>query len=126
MRKQPTRPNSDISQQYNSGLLTIYQLEDVAPPGYAPKMQPREKVKLRYEEQPLGINRLYLSRQNQIEISRVVRTMWRKEVSTQDVAVTEDGRQYRIDTVQVVQNVWPASMDLSLVKIEQVYDYDME
>ena len=55
-----------------------------------------------------------------------MRTMWRKEVSTQDVAVTEDGRQYRIDTVQVVQNVWPASMDLSLVKIEQVYDYDME
>lgn len=126
MRKQPTRPNSDISQQYNSGLLTIYQLEDVAPPGYAPKMRLCEKVKLRYEEQRLGINRLYLSRQNQIEISRVVRTMWRKEVSTQDVAVTEDGRQYRIDTVQVVQNVWPASMDLSLVKIEQVYDYDME
>ena len=78
MRKQPTRPNNDISQQYNSGLLTIYQLEDVAPPGYAPKMQPREKARLRYEEQRLGINRLYMSRQNQTEISRVVRTMWRK------------------------------------------------
>ena len=47
---------------------------------------------------------------------------YRPEVSSQDVAVTQDGRQYRIDLVQRVQDVSPPSMDLTLAKVEQRWE----
>ena len=43
-------------------------------------------------------------------------------VSSQDVAVTEDGKQYRVDLVQIVTDVFPASMDLTLSRIDQKYE----
>lgn len=122
MRKAPTRPNSDITQQYNSGVLTIYSLTDTAKPGLRPAPRLTAKVALRYEERRLGITRLYQARQTQVEIERVVRVQRRPDISPQDVAITEDGRQYRIDTVQAVMDTWPPSLDLSLVRITQVYE----
>ena len=121
-RKKPTRPTNDISQQYNSGLLVVYSVSDEAEVGYQPKPTLAEKVRLRYEELRLGLNRLYLARQDQVEISRVVRVPRRLEVSPQDVAITEDGRQYRIDSVQAVQDIWPPSMDLSLARLTENYE----
>ena len=56
----------------------------------------------------------------------MIRTPRAGHVSSQDIAVTEDGTQYRIDLVQSVDNVWPACQDLTLAKIEQVYDLDGE
>lgn len=121
-RRKPTRPGNEVSQTYNDGILTVYAVTDDAAPGYQPTERLSEKGRLRYEEQRLGLNRLYLARQAQVEISRVVRTMRRPEVSPQDLAITEDGTQYRIDTVQVVKDVWPPSMDLSLVRITENYE----
>ena len=43
-------------------------------------------------------------------------------MSSQDVAVTEDGKQYRIDLVQTTTDVFPESMDLTLLRIEQKYE----
>lgn len=118
MRKRPTRPNNEITQQYNNGVVKIYRIRDAAAPGYQPEPEPVLLETLRYEEQRLGINRLYLSRQNQMEIQRVIRVP-RCPINTQDEAVTEDGRQYRIDTVQSVEGVYPPSLDLGLVEISQ-------
>lgn len=42
-------------------------------------------------------------------------------ITNQDVAITEDGRQYRIDLVQNA-DVYPPSLDLTLAKIEQEYE----
>lgn len=127
MRKKPTRPDNEISQCYNSGFLTVYSVENNAAPGNLPVENLKLKKTLRYEERRLGLNRLYLARQNGVEIVRVVRTPYCPEVSTQDVAICENGRQYRIDTVQKVMWVYPPSMDLSLTRITQNYevDYDM-
>lgn len=122
MRKAPTRPNDDITQQYNSGVLTVCALTDTAKPGLRPTPRLTPKVMLRYEECRLGITRLYQARQTQVEIERVVRVQRRPDISPQDVAITEDGRQYRIDTVQAVMGTWPPSLDLSLVRITQVYE----
>ena len=77
---------------------------------------------LRYEECRLGVTRLYQARQTQVEIERVVRVQRRPDISPQDVAITEDGRQYRIDTVQAAMGTRPPSLDLSLVRITQVYE----
>lgn len=119
--KAPYRPRTDngVTQNFGDGVVAIYTVKDVAQPGYQPKPQTTLKCKLRYEEQRLGIQRYYSGRQNQVEIERVLRVPRYGGITNQDVAVTEDGRQFRIDMVQNVTDVYPASLDLTLAKIEQ-------
>lgn len=121
MRKKPNRPKRDITQPFNDGIVTVCNVTDAANPGYEPVEKLEEKIKLRYEEQRLGINRLYQSRQAQVEISMVIRVPKVGDISPQDVAIL-GGKQYRIDTVQKVMDVYPPCVDLALVKIEQEYE----
>ena len=102
--------------------MTIYAVTDAARPGYKPTQKPEKKIALRYDEQRLGINRAYLGRQNQVQIERVIRVPHTGRVSSQDIAVTEDEKQYRIDLVQIAEGVYPQSDDLTLSKIEQKYE----
>ena len=111
-----------MTQAFNSGVVAIFTLSNQAQPGYRPQPKLTQKERLFYEERSLGLSRYYAGRQNQVEIQRVIRTPYRPGVSSQDVAITEDGRQYRIDLVQKVQDVYPASMDLTLAKVEQEYE----
>lgn len=122
MRKLPTRPDNRISQSYNDGVVSIYTVEDKAAPGYRPVAALALKVALLYDEQRLGLTRHYAARQNQVDVQRVLRVQRRDDISTQDVAVTQDGKQYRIDLVQTVPGVWPPSLDLTLAKTEQIYE----
>lgn len=122
MYQRPNRPTHDITQPFNSGVVKIYALTNIAVPGYAPKMALKEKVTLRYEEMRLGINRYYQAMQNNIQIERVIRCPRWGDVTNQDVAITEDGKQYRIDLIQSVDDVYPACIDVSLTKIEQVFE----
>lgn len=117
----PFRPRTEngVTQNFGDGVVAIYTVKDVAQPGYQPKPQTTLKCKLRYEEQRLGIQRYYSGRQNQVEIERVLRVPRYGGITNQDVAVTEDGRQFRIDMVQNVTDVYPASLDITLAKIEQ-------
>lgn len=118
----PHRPDNEITQEMNSGVVKIYSVEDSAQPGYQPKPSLTLKLTLRYEEQRLGINRLYLSRQNQAEIEKVIRVPRQDSISNQNVAILESGSQYSIDYTQTVQDVYPPCLDLSLVKVEQNYE----
>lgn len=120
-RRMPFRATNEITQQFNSGIVKIYSLEDTAAPGYQPEAKVILKDKLPFEERALGINRLYMSRQNQAEVSRVIRVP-RRNISSQDAAVTGDGRQYRIDAVQNVQGVYPPCLDLTLIALEQKFE----
>ena len=117
--KAPYRPSNEVTQGYNSGVVTVYAVTDSARPGYQPVEQLTEKIKLRYEEQRLGIQRYYNAMQNQIRVERVIRVPRAEQITSQDVAETEDGRRYRIDLVQTVDGVWPPSQDLTLVKYQQ-------
>ena len=117
--KTPYRPSNEVTQSYNSGVVTVYAVTDSARPGYQPVEQLTEKIKLRYEEQRLGIQRYYNAMQNQIQVERVIRVPRAEQITSQDVAETEDGRRYRIDLVQTVDGVWPPSQDLTLVKYQQ-------
>ena len=117
--KAPYRPSNEVTQTYNSGVVTVYAVTDSAQPGYQPVEQLTEKIKLRYEEQRLGIQRYYDAMQNQIQVERVIRVQRAGQITNQDVAETEDGRRYRIDLVQSVDNVWPPSLDLTLAKYTQ-------
>lgn len=117
--KAPYRPSNEVTESYNDGVVTVYAVTDSAQPGYQPVEQLTEKIKLRYEEQRLGIQRYYNAMQNQIQVERVIRVPRAEQITSQDVAETEDGRRYRIDLVQTVDGVWPPSQDLTLVKYQQ-------
>lgn len=122
MWKAPARPKDNgITQPFTSGVVTIYTVTDSARPGYQPVQTLSEKMRLRYEEQRLGIQRYYVAQQNQTEVERVIRVPRAGAITNQDVAITEDGRQYRIDLVQSA-DVYPPSFDLTLAKIDQVYE----
>ena len=120
--KAPNRPSHEVSQPYPDGVVTVCRVEDVAKPGFQPVKRLAPKERLLYQERSLGLSRYYAGRQNQVEIQRVIRTPYRPGVSSQDVAVTQDGQQYRIDLVQRVQDVYPPSMDLTLAKVEQRWE----
>ena len=122
MRKAPYRPNNEITQSFNDGIVRIYDVENTAPPGYKPVEGLSLKYTLRYEEQRLGIQRYYSGMQNQVEIERVIRIPRTGGISNQDVAITEDGRQHKIDMVQTVADAYPPSVDITLAKIDQEYE----
>lgn len=126
MRQNPFRAGNEISQPFNSGVVSIYRVTDMGDPGYAPVPRLELRVKLLYEELKLGLIRFYSAKQNQVKVERVLRVPRRPEVSPQDVAVTEDGRQYRVELVQLAAEVYPPSLDLTLGTVEQIYELPEE
>ena len=120
--KAPNRPSHEITQPFNDGVVDICALKNGAQPGYRPVPMLVVKGTLRYQERYLGINRLYSGRQNQVDIQRIVRVQKVPGVSNQNVAITEDGQQYRIDSVQDVIGAYPPSLDLTLATVEQKYE----
>lgn len=126
MRQNPFRPGNEISQAYNDGLVSVYKVTEMGEPGYAPVPRLELRVKLRYAELKLGILRFYSAKQNNAKVERVLRVPRRPDISSQDVAVTEDGRQYRIGLVQLAKDVFPPSLDLTLEAVEQDYEFPEE
>ena len=122
MWRAPNRPNHEITESYNDGVVNIYSVQDGAAPGYRPVPVLVLVKRMRYQERYLGINRLYSGRQNQVDIQRIVRVQKVPGVSNQNVAITEDGQQYRIDSVQDVIGAYPPSLDLTLATVEQEYE----
>ena len=127
MRKTPFRPDDRrITQSYRDGVVRIYSVTDGAAPGYQPQPVLTLLETLFYQERRVGLQRYYAGRQAQGEVERVIRTQIRPAVNPQCLAVTEDGVQYGIELVQQVQDVYPPSMDLTLVRIEQKYEVPHE
>lgn len=119
MWKAPNRPKNQITQSFNDGVITVYGVVDGGEVGYRPKPIYQKKYTLRYEQQRLGVTRLYLAKQNQIEITEVLRVPFAGKVTNQDIAVLEDGSQYQIESVQTVQDVYPHCVDIALSVIKQ-------
>ena len=127
MRKLPFRPEDrQITQPYRDGVVKIYTITDAAQPGYQPKPTPALAETLFYAERRVGLQRYYSGKQAQVQVERVIRTQMRPSVNPQCIAVTEDGTQYGIELVQQLQDVYPSSMDLTLVQIEQKYEVPHE
>lgn len=123
MRQIPFRPDDrQITQSYRDGVVRIYTVTDAAQPGYQPRPAPTLLETLFYQERRVGLQRYYSGKQAQVQVERVIRTQTRPSVNPQCIAVTEDGEQYGIDLVQQVTDAYPASMDLTLTKIEQKYE----
>ena len=122
MWKAPNRPKNEITQAFNDGIVNFYTVENVANPGYAPVEKLNKKILLRYSEQRLGINRLYLAKQAMAEVQKVIRIPRAGNINPQDVAITEDGEQYIVETVQTVPDIFPPCLDVSLSVLKQRYE----
>lgn len=122
MWRKPYRPSNEISQTFNDGIVTVYAVTDAAKPGYKPTPGLKKRDELCYEERRVGIQRFFSGQQNQIKVERVLRCPATGQVSTQDIAITEDGKRYRIDLIQKVDGVYPPSVDITLSNIQQKYE----
>ena len=125
--KEPYRRNNLVSEPFNSGVVKIYDAVDIAEPGKKPVKRLLGKLTLRYEERKLGIQRYYAGKQNQVDISRVIRVPkpGASEITNQQIAETEDGARYRIDLVQAVRDSHPQCYDLTLVRIYQTEEFSV-
>ena len=122
MWRAPYRPRREISQTYNDGVVAVYSVTDAADPGEMSRKALSLKIKLNYEERRLGITRYYQAQQNNVSVEKIVRVPRHAEITNQDVAITEDGKQYRIDMVQAAEDVFPPSYDLTLAKVTHDYE----
>lgn len=122
MWRAPHRPAGEVTQGYNDGVVRIYSVSETVGPGCRHTLALTLKRTLRYQERRLGIQRYYAARQNSVNIQRVIRVPDAGGVSGQDVAVTEDGRQYEVNLVQSAKDVYPASLDLTLAAAKRTYD----
>lgn len=110
-------------QTFNDGIVKIYSVGNIAAPGNMPKDGLTLKISpLRYEERIVGMGRYWTAMQVQAQIDRIIRVPRIESISSQDVAIPIDGKQYQIKQVQYVPDIEPPSMDLSLERLEAAYD----
>lgn len=111
-----------LTQQFNDGVVNIYTVKNIGGIGNKPKQELSIKAKgLRFEERIVGMSRYWTAKQEQAQISQLIRVQRINSVTTHDVAVI-NGQQYDIVQVQYIQDVEPSCMDLSLVRLEVAYE----
>lgn len=110
-------------QSFNDGICHIYAVENGAEAGSLP----RERLNLhagpfRYQERTVGVTRYYAAMREQERIDLVLRIPL-AEVSTLDMCIPKDGKQYRIKQVQHPRNTAPPCCDLALEELEASYEF---
>ncbi|HBV85762.1 MAG TPA: hypothetical protein DEF42_03685 [Desulfosporosinus sp.] len=111
------------TQTFNDGILNIYSVGNIAQAGNKPKEGLTLKLgNLHYEERTVGMGRFWTAKQAKVKIDRLLRVPRFQNVSSQDIAIPNDGRQYEIKQVQYPPDVYPPAMDLSLERVEADYD----
>lgn len=112
-----------ITQTFNDGVVSIYSVGNISAPGDMPKEGLTLKMSnLHYEERTVGMSRYWTAMQNQAQIERIIRVP-RVNISTHDVAKIND-LQYDIVQAQVIKDVTPPCIDLSLQRLEAVDQED--
>lgn len=132
----PRRPQHAVTQPFNSGMVQICWVW-TGSSGAMPQKHLERKAVLPYEERRMGIGRYY-DAMAYARVDRVIRVpdpgelvytdgkvTKRGRVNNQDVAVTEDGRQYEIELVQTVPDVFPKCLDITLRAVEPIYEVNV-
>ena len=109
-------------QTFNDGIVKVYVLTNTAAAGEMPKEGLTLKQTLRYKERTVGLNRYWTAQQANVTVKYVLRCPLIRGVSAQDIAIPNDGKQYRIVQVQYPEDVDPPVMDLTLEEITAKYD----
>ena len=108
-------------QAFNDGVLAVY---SISRNGDGSETLTEKYGLLRYAERTVGISRYYKAKQENVEISLLLRIHRLEDISTQDVVVLSDRRQFNIRQVQYPQDIMPPCCDLSLERVTHDYDVD--
>ena len=112
---------SQKRQTFNDGIMRIYSVSDCSKPGGMPKDELMPKHTLHYKERTVGLDRYYRALQANVHVSFVLRCPKIRDVSTQDIAIPNDGRQYAIRQIQYPEDAEIPVMDLTLERVEKDY-----
>lgn len=110
------------SQIFNDGVAHIYEVVNTAADGDKPIQRLMPKRTLRYKERTVGLNRFWTAAQGNVRVAYVLRCQRNRDISTQDIAVPNDGLQYRIVQIQYPEDITPHVMDLTLEEVKQKYE----
>ncbi len=110
-------------QTFNDGVCGFYSVKNAAVAAKKPiQLLVLKLGGIRYHNRTVGISRFWSAKQANVQIDRLLRMPYLADVSTQDVAVTEDGVQYSVKQIQRPEDIYPPVMDVSLAKVVQRYD----
>lgn len=113
---------SQKTQSFNDGVVAVYAVSNIAEPGGMPQEKLTPKRTLRYHERTVGLTRFYTALQANVKVKYVLRCPRIRDISAQDVAIPNDGKQYRISLIQYPEDVDPPVMDITLEELTAVYD----
>lgn len=109
---------------FDDGIVTICSTENTGAPGNKPVIKLRKKLMSYFGYSRLGITRIYQALQAQQQIEAVIVLPDWQDVRIHDVAVLEDGTQFRIQTVQTgIDNLGLKTTTLSLERIGEKYEF---
>ena len=109
-------------QTFNDGVCAIYEIGNIAEAGNKPKEGLKTKIsRAPYERRKVGITRFYTAKQANVKVEDVLRIPYNDQISTQDVCMIGE-IQFAIKQVQHIYDTMPKSTDLTLQRLEDVYD----
>lgn len=68
------------------------------------------------------MGRFWTAMQAKVRVEQILRVPRLDSISSQDVAVPNDGKQYKIVQIQFPKDVVPPCMDLSLERVDADYE----
>ena len=112
---------------YDEGLVTICELENIAPSGALPRERLVKRKALFFGDRTVGFSRQYAAKGVNEQVDRLILTWREHTIHIGMYAVTEDGEQYRIDNVQhLLDDDGLKITDLTLRRLDQLYDVTAE
>ena len=108
------------NQPFDDGVVKIYTLGNIAKDGDMPKDGLTLKETIRYKERTVGMGRFWTAQQEHVKIDLLLRVQKLRNISSQDVAIPNDGKQYIIKQVQYIEE--QPVMDLSLERLSEDYE----
>lgn len=107
----------------DDGILEICSLSNVAENGFMPREALTVVCREYFELRVVGVNRLYAARGANASVDLLVRIWDNPAADVGTYVVLEDGRQYRVDAVQVLTDDDGLRVrDLTLVRLGANYD----
>lgn len=103
-----------------TGLLTIYSIENTAPKGLKPTNQLVLIGNAYYEERQVGVTRAYAAKSADSKIDALVRCFNTDVIREGHVVSLGDDEFYQVDMMQKV--IGKDAADLTLVKMEKTYE----
>lgn len=105
----------------DDGLLTFYQLTNIALPGRMPVEKLVSSGQAYYSRRTVGVTRMYAAAGANRDFDLLVRCHNTPTVPDgAKFVILEDGNQYRIDAVQEMVEL--DAVDLTLVRLEAFFD----